>query len=194
MSPWFCYGVAMVNPLDASLRILLRTVLLVASLSSVAKADALPPDLPIKCPTGSKYVNDHGGSRCVADAPTDCPAGWVGLKGGKCVLDLCAAEDRCGPELQCKRTNLCVTEGMGYQFGAAESTRSPLFGEPPAARWLISYADACSEARTCQGNGKCVTSKVCLPAGVQRPASRPANAAITQRVGERGAPLPAATA
>ena len=162
-----------------------------ATAPSVAMADAIPPPLPIKCPAGTNVVHDHGGTRCVAVAPTNCPAGWRGVTGGQCVLDLCSEDASCRRwGTTCREADLCVTEGMGYGYGAI--SRGSDLAAPPRPQWQISFIDACSVQKTCADGAKCQPRKVCLPAGLARPAPRPANAGVAKIAGER--PLPAADA
>jgi hypothetical protein len=169
------------------------TFLIHLTLASEAKADALPPPLPLTCAKGTTLVHNHGGTHCVPNAPSDCPAGWLGVMGGNCTPNLCGPNDTCGAGLQCKPADLCATEAMGYRYGAIESSRGPLLGAPPAPQWIVSYSEACSEAKTCEGKAQCVASKVCLPPDVSRLAPRPANARNAERAGVQSAPLPLAT-
>lgn len=147
-------------------------------------ADAIPPPLPLKCPVGTNLVHDHGGTRCVAVAPTNCPAGWRGVTGGQCVLDLCTEDASCRRwGTTCREADLCVTEGMGYGYGAI--SRGSELAAPPRPQWQVSFIEACSAEKTCADGAKCQPKKVCLPAGSARPAPRPANAGVAKIAGER---------
>lgn len=145
-------------------------------LPSQAFADALPPPVPLKCPLGTTLVNDHGGTQCVADAPTNCPSGWRGVRGGQCILDVCVEDASCRGGAKCMAADLCASEGMGSSYGAI--VRGPWLAAPPSPQWMISYSDVCSEQRTCGRATKCVAAKVCLPAGATRPAPRPASGGV----------------
>jgi uncharacterized protein (TIGR03382 family) len=183
--------------MSQSIRTLVATSVTVALMFGVrcpvAMADAVPPPLPLQCGAGTTLVHNHSGTRCVPDAPTNCPAGWLGIMGGNCIPNLCDTNDSCGAGLVCKPADLCATEAMGYRFGALESSRGPLMAAPAAPQWTIFYSEACSETKSCEGKAQCVAAKVCLPPGVARLAARPANAARAHRRGVQGAPLPLAT-
>jgi hypothetical protein len=167
---------------------LLSAALILLVCEETAHGDALPPRIEMKCKGGTTFVHDHSGSHCVADAPTNCPEGWMGVRGGKCVLQVCEVSEKCSAGLECKSANLCGTEAMGSSYGTLDSVRSPLIAGPPSPVWMIRYSDVCSAQKTCEGTDKCVESRVCLPPDVQKPASRPANAALAQIPKERGGP------
>jgi hypothetical protein len=162
-------------------------VLLFSAGEETAWGDALPPPIEMKCKAGTTYVHNHSGSNCVPNAPTNCPDGWTGIQGGKCVLHVCETSGSCPPGLECQSANLCGSEGVGSWYGSLESVRSPLVAEPPRAQWMIRYADVCGPQMTCAGADKCVGSKVCLAPGVKKPASKPENAALAHIPTERGA-------
>jgi hypothetical protein len=176
--------------------VLASAVPLLLVCEQAAQADALPPPVAMKCKEGTTFVHDHNGSNCVANAPTDCPVGWMGIRGGKCMLQVCETSGSCPAGLECKAANLCSSERMGASYGSMKSARSPVLAAPPMARWMIAYSDVCSAASTCNGSEKCVGSSVCLPPEVQAPAGKPANAMNAEIPGERGAPRrpPAKTA
>src|SRR6188768_3784167 len=98
---------------SVDMRVVLRWVVLVAAAggpwlwTSVARADAVPPE-PLFCLSGQVGVSSHtGGSECVPKAPTDCPPGYRGVVGGKCVLAPCATDQQCETDHRCYQVDAC---------------------------------------------------------------------------------------
>src|SRR5262249_22818787 len=140
-------------------------------------ADAVPPP-PKKCPGNQVPVTSHRGPQCLAPAPTDCPAGWLGQLGGMCRLDICESDQNCGAGKQCRQVDLCLQEFI-LEWGYSQNDREkrgpsrPLFAGPPMRydppRHEIRAVDVCGNGRQCQEPAKCGKGKLCLPAGVTRP-------------------------
>lgn len=141
--------------------------------ASPARGDALPPATPISCPGGSHVRHDHGGTRCEADAPKDCPAGWRGIPGGQCVLAICQEGSSCPAGQQCVEVGLCSYTTTRALYGAV---RGPELAGPPAIRKVRVATEACGAARSCAHPAKCRPGAVCLPAGVTSAAPKPTNA------------------
>jgi hypothetical protein len=150
-----------------------------------ARADALPPPLPLQCPAGSHVVHDHGGTHCVQDAPNDCPVGWVGRAGGRCVLRVCTADAVCGAD-KCRGADLCAFDDPEHmRYGSSDpSLRGPLLGAPPFASKARLFSGPCGAGKKCGGGERCMPAKVCLPPSVAAPAPRPKNAEAAVTFGD----------
>lgn len=135
-----------------------------------ASADAVPPP-PRTCPTGQVGITDHRGARCVERAPTNCPAGWIGELGGKCVLHVCTSDDACGKDKQCREIDACLHEWLQEWGEAARPDPFVLAApphrlEPPIRR--VDAVDVCQPDRKCPIDSTCGKAKVCLPVGVKK--------------------------
>lgn len=153
--------------------------------SGGARADVVASP-PLFCGPGKTPVSDHHGSRCEANAP-DCPPGWKGVLGGKCILHVCKADAECGASGQCVAADVCGEERpLHWEYArpaGGEPSREPgPAQEPPPApdpsRPVWVAIEPCSEARACPGAATCRAVSVCLPRGAARPAPKPSNADV----------------
>lgn len=158
--------------------------------STAARADAIMPP-PRHCPPGHQPVSDHGGPRCVANAPGNCPPGWRGVLGGQCVLETCeVGAAGCPAGFECRAAELCGQEHIvEFGWGSAERPRSNVLAEPPhklnPPRHEFHYDDVCSGGR-CGGGSICYQAGVCLSRGVAKAAARPSNGGAARGVKPRG--------
>ena len=97
----------------AKLALLLAPLFGSLALTGPARADVVMSP-PKSCPPGHTPVTSHAGPRCLANAPTNCPAGWTGILGGHCVLDVCdpGGEATCRAGTECKAQDLCGEEKL----------------------------------------------------------------------------------
>lgn len=159
-------------------------VVVVVGLAADARADALPPPTPVRCPPGTQIVHDHGGTRCEKDAPTSCPPGWEGIRGGQCVLSVCTSDVACGAGRTCKPATLCSSMQERAVYGEGAAVRGPELAAPPRPLVVRVFTDVCRRGKGCAAPGACRTARVCLPAGADAPADRPANGG--ERIDYRG--------
>lgn len=150
-----------------------------------ARADVVSPP-PLLCGPGKTAVSDHGGSRCEPNAP-DCPPGWKGVLGGKCIMHGCKGDPDCGGGAKCVATDVCVEERPQYweyhPASGGEPAREPgpareppPMADPAHPVWVA--IEPCGEARACRAPATCRPFSVCLPPGAARPAAKPANADV----------------
>lgn len=151
------------------------------ALTGPARADVVMSP-PKSCPPGHTPVTSHAGPRCLANAPTNCPAGWTGILGGHCVLDVCdpGGEATCRAGTECKAQDLCGEEKLvEWGWGAAPPPpRDNALGAPARRfdppRHDFHYDDVCSAGK-CAAGRTCFQTGVCLPRAVARAASKPSN-------------------
>lgn len=155
-----------------------------ATVSLRAHADALPPMQKMKCPAGTQLVHDHGGTRCVRSAPSDCPPGWSGQLGGTCVLAVCQDDSACGKGAACKPAPLCSSVEERAIFGGDGPVRGAELAAPPRPARVRVFRDVCRRGKGCGGRDSCRMARVCLAQNVDAPADRPRNGA--ERVGWEG--------
>ncbi|MBL8608810.1 MAG: hypothetical protein JNL38_15910 [Myxococcales bacterium] len=140
--------------------------LVVLSLSSVAAADVIPG--PPQCPAGQVPVMSHDHIGCVLAPPKNCPPGWLGIRGGHCVLHTC--ETSCyvesGPPLECRPFQACAD----LRTVRGHSRRSG--NDFQYDEWI--YSGLCESG--CKAPATCRATGVCLPKGVAKVGAAPANA------------------
>lgn len=156
-----------------------RILLAVAAMAAMslaprhARADVVDP--PPSCGWGETGVSDHGGGKCLKNAPTSCEPGWQGALGGTCIVHECADDSTCGAGKTCREQSVCVKKYFRPNYGAAPTahgdTRLVAFGPPPmeVGPPIEAWAPEsfCGPASTCSGpDRRCEPRKVCLPTGV----------------------------
>jgi hypothetical protein len=153
------------------MRLSLFAVAAVASLSAAgaARADAVPPP-PDSCPKGHVGVTDHGGPRCVLEAPKNCPPGYRGALGGKCVLATCGSDDQCEGGRRCLQIETCQEfrelrwTGWGWSAQRTPPPRDNLLAEPPSPQPDGPPKKAWVQLHICGQDGPCNAPAECRPA------------------------------
>lgn len=187
---------------------------LVAPGSASADVVMSPPD---NCPSGEVGITSHGGPRCVAVAPTDCPVGWVGQLGGTCALTPCAVDSTCGPGKACVEHSVCLQpmedgfydygEEEREQHGSLEPVGGSLFRSPgllagpmapkkPRSKPIFRYnaVNLCSADVACAAPGTCQSEKLCVPSGQRALAYRGSNTQPARVARKTDTPLTASAA
>ncbi len=140
-----------------------------------AHADAVPP-APKRCPKGKVGVTDHGGPRCVLEAPKNCAPGYRGALGGKCVLATCSSDDQCKDGRRCLLVETCQEyrelhwSGWGWQARRLVS-RDNFFAEPPSPRPDGPAKKAWVNLNICGQDGPCKDPAECRPVSLCYPPS-----------------------
>jgi hypothetical protein len=156
-----------------------RTLLALAALAATAVgpraalADAVGP--PPSCGWGETGVSDHGGGKCLKNAPTNCEPGWQGALGGTCIVHECSDDSTCGAGKTCREQSVCVKKYFRPNYGASPAARGdtrlvafgppPMEVGPPIEAWAAHAF--CGPTTSCSGSDlRCEPRKVCLPTGV----------------------------
>lgn len=158
--------------------------LLVVWFARAASADAVPPP-PVQCPPGTVGVTDHGGPRCEKVAPTNCPNGWFGVVGGRCVLHQCTEDAQCSHVGKvCRPATLCFEpRTRSSTCGALEVPRGSelgvprVLGEPcaqlpePVTDWVA--VNVCGASRACASPSECRPGSLCVTPTAPPPGPEP---------------------
>jgi len=141
--------------------------------STPALADAVPPP-PEHCPKGHVGITDHGGPKCVKEAPKNCPPGYRGELRGRCVLATCTADDQCKDGRRCLQIATCQEyrehhwTGWGWQ-ARQRPLRDNFLGGPPRPQppgppkkaWVNLHI--CGQDGPCNAPGECRAAGLCYP-------------------------------
>lgn len=140
-----------------------------------ARADAVPPP-PASCPKGQVGITDHGGPRCVPEAPKNCAPGYRGELGGRCVLATCSSDNHCEGGRRCFQIETCQEfrelhwTGWGWSAQRPASRDSFLAGPPrpqpsgpPEKAWVNLHI--CGQDGPCNAPAECRPTGLCYPPG-----------------------------
>jgi len=138
-----------------------------------AHADAVPPP-PSHCPKGQVGITDHGGPKCVPEAPKNCAPGYRGEIGGRCVLARCSADDQCESGRRCLQIEVCQEyrelHWTGWGWSAQRAVpRDNLLAEPPSPPpagppkkdWVP--LGICGQDGPCNAPAQCRAAGLCYP-------------------------------
>jgi hypothetical protein len=164
--------------------------------SGPARADAVPPP-PKSCPKGQVGITDHGGPRCVPEAPKNCAPGYRGQVGGKCVLANCGTDEQCEKGQRCMRVDTCQEfrelHWTGWGWSAARPVpRDNFLAGPPRPRPDGPPKKAWVELNICGQDGPCKSPAECRPSSLCYPTSQIGK--TKAKVTERGSTDPPAEA
>jgi hypothetical protein len=153
--------------------LLLVTAFGLSAAAGTARADAVPPP-PDSCPKGHVGITDHGGPRCVLEAPKNCPPGYRGVLGGKCALATCSSDDQCEAGRRCLQIETCQEfrelRWTGWGWSAQRmAPRDNLLAEPPSPQPDGPPKKAWVQLHICGQDGPCNTPAECRPASLCYP-------------------------
>lgn len=123
-----------------------------AAFPASAFADAIGPP-PKLCAPWKVPVSDHEGSRCESRPPDNCPSGWTGRLGNKCVLSRCDGGSTCPKGTVCSEQSACLHKGE------LMSRHGPtgIFQDWPVG--------ICGAGATCDAPDRCAPWKICVEPG-----------------------------
>lgn len=177
--------------------ILLAATIGLASAPAQVTADVVRPP-PTDCPDGEVGTTSHGGPRCVAVAPADCPTGWRGQLGGNCSLIPCATDKNCSADQACVEHAVCLQpfEDEFYDYGEDEREEhgllephpsdllrspgllaGPMMPKKKRPKPIVRYnaVNLCASGVACEAPGTCHPEKICAPRGSRALAYRGKN-------------------
>ena len=160
----------------------LLALLALLGATSGARADVVQSP-PLFCLPGKTPITSHAGPRCVKNAPSDCPAGWRGILGGRCTLDVCTVDTDCRDGKRCVETDLCVESRPMYWEGGGEPAAPDAPAQAPAplpdpSRPVEVPIGPCGASRACAAPATCKASRLCLAPSVTRAAATPPNGVV----------------
>lgn len=166
--------------------------------SAPARADAVPP--APSCPSGMTGVTSHRGPQCMENAPKNCPNGWSGVLGGKCVLRPCESDASCEQGSTCVEHSVCLEPQVdefyeyneepqhlkdsspprpvpGSLLGSAGLFAGPMRPKVRRPKPITRYqaVNLCARDVACGLPSTCQPEKLCVPKGTRAVAYKGTN-------------------